>query len=226
MGSLLPAELEQNASVRDGEFGWEIARFPAALTTAEHLGLACLGGQFQFRFDDAIYEMYWLRADPAERFLDEPWDGYVRRSCAEVAEGFSRLVGTTDFAAIVQELPSDLRGRVMRAGFDFRRALVFVAYFVSEQELVSLLLCAPQHGFESQDDLPYVCLEICFQGPAVYGCNAGYDSRQCRSQRCNGCKDAINHWWPFLTLYVRARGRWARLVAAGTTCARWVNVAR
>ncbi len=138
MGSSLPAELAQSASARDGEFGWEIACFPAALTTAERLGLACLGGQFQFRFDDAIYEMYWLSADPAERFFDEPWDGYVHRSCAEVAEGFSRLAGTTDFAAIVQELPSDLRDRVVGMGFDFRRALVFVAYFVTEQELVSL----------------------------------------------------------------------------------------
>jgi hypothetical protein len=56
----LPAELAAGASVRGEEYGWEIACFPAALATAERLELACLGGQFQFRFDDAVYEMYWL----------------------------------------------------------------------------------------------------------------------------------------------------------------------
>jgi len=138
MGHPLPAELGQGASVRGEEYGWEVARFPAALITAERLGLACLGGQFQFRFDDATYEMYWLSADPAERFAGELWEDYVHRSCGEVAKGFDRLVGTTDFSRILRELPSDLHDKVMSAAFDFTRALIFVAYFVTEQEFVAL----------------------------------------------------------------------------------------
>ena len=70
----LPAELAAGASVRGEEYGWEIACFPAALATAERLELACLGGQFQFRFDDAVYEMYWLSADPTERLAGEGMD--------------------------------------------------------------------------------------------------------------------------------------------------------
>jgi hypothetical protein len=138
MGCALPAELEEGASLQGDEYGWEIARFPTVLVTAERLGLACLGGQFQFRFDDTTYEMYWLSADPAERLADEKWAGYVHRSCSEVAEGFGRLVTTTNFARIAQELPSDLHDRATAAGFDFTHALVFVAYFVTEQEFVSL----------------------------------------------------------------------------------------
>jgi hypothetical protein len=134
----LPAELVQGVSVRDGEYGWEVAQFPAALKIAERTGRACLGGQFQFRFDEGIYEMYWLSADPAERFAGEQWEDYVHRSCTEVAMGFDRLVGTTDFSRIVRELPSDLRDKVPSAELDFTRALVFVAYFVTEQEFVAL----------------------------------------------------------------------------------------
>ena len=138
MDCLLPAELTQGASLRGEEYGWGIRRFPAALVTAERLGLACLGGQFQFRFDDATYEMYWLSADPGERLAGEIWADYVHRSCSEVAKGFDRLVGATDFPTIIRELPSDLHDKVMAPEFDVTRVLVFVAYFVTEQEFVSL----------------------------------------------------------------------------------------
>jgi len=81
--------------------------------------------------------MYWLSADPAERFAGEQWEDYVHRSCGEVAKEFDRLVGTTDFSRILGELPPDLREKVSSAEFDFTRALVFVAYFVTEQEHVA-----------------------------------------------------------------------------------------
>ena len=138
MGDPLPAELVQDASLCGEEYGWEVARFPAALIMAERSGRACLGGQFQFRFDEGIYEMYWLSADPADRFAGEQWEDYVHRSCGEVAKGFDRLVDTTDFSRILRELPSDLQDKVASAEFDFTRALVFVAYFVTEQEFVGL----------------------------------------------------------------------------------------
>ena len=89
----LPAELVQDASLCGEEYGWEVARFPAALTVAERCGRACLGGQFQFRFDEGIYEMYWLSADPAERLAGEQWEEYVHRSCTEVAREFESRSG-------------------------------------------------------------------------------------------------------------------------------------
>jgi len=41
MGDPLPAELVQGVSVRNGEYGWEVARFLAVLTIAERSGRAC-----------------------------------------------------------------------------------------------------------------------------------------------------------------------------------------
>ena len=138
MDASLPAELAAGASVRGEEYGWHIAQFPAALATAERLGLACLGGQFQFRFDDATYEMYWLNADSTERVAGEAWADYVHRSCNEVANEFNRLVGTVDFSAIIRELPSDLRDKVIAPELELPRVLVFVAYFVTVQEFIEL----------------------------------------------------------------------------------------
>jgi hypothetical protein len=84
--------------------------------------------------------MYWLSADSAERLAGEQWEDYVHRSCAEVAKEFDRVVGTTDFSRILRELPADLREKGTAAEFDFTRALVFVAYFVTEQDFVALSL--------------------------------------------------------------------------------------
>jgi hypothetical protein len=79
-----------------------------------------------------------VSADPTERLTGEIWADYVHRSCSEVAKGFDRLVGATDFPTIIRELPSDLHDKVMAPEFDVTRVLVFVAYFVTEQEFGSL----------------------------------------------------------------------------------------
>jgi hypothetical protein len=87
----LPPEIAAGASLQDQEYGWNIQSFPAALSTAERLGFACLGGQFQFRFDGTIFEMYWLDADAAAALPEEPWLDYVHRSCSEVAKPSTSL---------------------------------------------------------------------------------------------------------------------------------------
>ncbi len=138
MAYSLPTEIAEGSSVRGEEHGWRLERFPAALIAAERMGLACLGGQLQLRFDDSIYEMCWLSADPTERGAGEVWVDYVHRSCSEVAKEFDHLVRTTDFSAIARDLPSDLHEKIMATGFDLIQVLIFVAYFVTEQEFVRL----------------------------------------------------------------------------------------
>lgn len=122
--------------VRGEEYGWTVESFPAALRAAERLDIACLGGQFQFRVGDAVYEPYWVCADSSDRRPGEGWSYYVHRSCGEVSEAFEGLVRTTDFRAVARGWP-ELRGTA-DAGLDVTRTLVFVAYFVTEQEYDSL----------------------------------------------------------------------------------------
>ena len=122
----LPSDVLEGATLRGNEYGWSVASFPVALARAETHGYACLGGQFQFRLDDATCEMYWLSADSRERLPGESWPEYSRRSCSEVKANFHRLISRTDFSkeALGWNLPPALTG-----------SLVFVAYFVKESDL-------------------------------------------------------------------------------------------
>jgi len=128
----LPAELVKNASVSGNEYAWPPAAFPEAALRAELLGFACLGGQFQFRAQIGTCEMYWLNADSTGRLMTEEWPAYCARSRAEVLERFRQIVDQTDFTREATNWPV-LMGEAER-GLDVLSTLVFVAYFVSEQE--------------------------------------------------------------------------------------------
>jgi hypothetical protein len=129
----LPEAVAAGATVEGNEYGWTVATFRAALTAAEQLGLACLGGQFQFRTEGGIYEAYWLSADSSDRVQGEPWPSFARRSCAEVGREFMALVEKTDFAAVAAGWTG-----LREAAVDIVSTLVFVAYFVTEEEFLSL----------------------------------------------------------------------------------------
>jgi hypothetical protein len=133
MSGQLPSEMVFGATLRGKEYGWTLNSFPVALAAADRLKLACLGGQFQFRVGDAVYEPYWISADSSERRSGETWADYVHRSCGEVAESFQQALRTTDFGAVARQWP-DLGAKAE----DVLNTLVFVAYFVTEQEHYSL----------------------------------------------------------------------------------------
>jgi hypothetical protein len=135
----LPSNLTKEASLRGNEYAWPLEAFPAVLVQAKSLGLACLGGQFQFRTPDSICEMYWLNADSADRSSNEAWDSYVSRSCSEVLSAFTALASSTNFAAEASRWPGvpELSG----VGATPERYLCFVAYFVEQSP-------APNNSFK------------------------------------------------------------------------------
>ena len=106
--------------------------FPDALAAAERLAFACLGGQVQFRFENSIFEAYWLNADSSDRLPEEDWQKYVRRSCREVSEAFESIVQCVDLRQTANEWPS--LKLLVDSGVDLQSATVFVAYFVTEPE--------------------------------------------------------------------------------------------
>jgi hypothetical protein len=106
---------------------------------AETKGYACLGGQFQFRLDDCgTCEMYWLAADSEKRTNGESWFAYSHRSCLEVLKRFQQLASSTDFGNEASNWPS--------VQIDPTECLVFVAYFVTEDELAELEKNVPLPG--------------------------------------------------------------------------------
>jgi hypothetical protein len=120
---LLPIEIVKQASLRGNEYGWPISAFPQALTQARSMGIACIGGQFQFRLPESTCEMYWLNADASDRLPDEAWSDYSNRSCSELLSKFEELVYKTDFV-------KEAAGWKLHA--NALETLVFVAYFESE----------------------------------------------------------------------------------------------
>jgi hypothetical protein len=131
MDFILPLDISQGAMPRGNEYGWSVSSFPDALARAEAHGFACLGGQFQFRLEEATCEMYWLEATSKERVQRESWVEYCHRSCSEVLSGFRCLVSATDFVKEASSWPS--------VQIDPTKSLVFVAYFVTESDLATTL---------------------------------------------------------------------------------------
>jgi hypothetical protein len=126
----LPPQIAEGAHLEGSEYGWRASLFPTALANAQALGYACIGGQFQFRLDSGICEMYWLSADSDPRREAESWLNYCGRSCSEVEAGFQKLISETDFRKQAQEWPPVKEA--MAHGLDPLEKLVFVAYFVDE----------------------------------------------------------------------------------------------
>lgn len=51
----LPPEIAKGAQLAGNELGWGVTSFPDALTNAETLAYACIGGQFQFRLETLAF---------------------------------------------------------------------------------------------------------------------------------------------------------------------------
>ena len=120
------------ALLEGNETAWKVRDVPIVLELARNHMLACLGGQFQFRFDNGICEMYWLNADSAARKQSESWEQYVNRSINEVLTRFESLLGQTDFDVEVRNWKFLNSKRLQNV--ELTEHLFFVAYFVSEDE--------------------------------------------------------------------------------------------
>lgn len=120
------------AAIHSGqELGWRVEQFPDVLKKAAAENLACIGGQFQWKFADGTCEAYWLNADPSPRESDESWLEFVARCEQQVLEGFSRLVSTIDFDVEADRF--EFLKLKKRQGVSIANHLIFVAYFSNEE---------------------------------------------------------------------------------------------
>ena len=126
----LPSSVLSKASLSGNEYAWPLSEVEEAISAAEKVSLANLGGQPQFRFPGGTCELYWLQADSTDRREGESWPDYVRRSTNEVRAAFRKLVAETDFEAEAQHF-SFLTERLDR-GENIMPHLCFVLYFAEE----------------------------------------------------------------------------------------------
>ena len=93
---LLPSPILAKAARYGQELGWRREDLPSVLAAAEAQGIAVLGGQVQFLFEDGTCELYWQNYDATGRREGEPWPAFVVRSHEEVRVALSRLPETEE----------------------------------------------------------------------------------------------------------------------------------
>lgn len=128
----LPDDMLAIANRETYEEAWRIADFPTVLERATAHGLACIGGNFQFRGPIGIAEIYWLNADAEDRKSGETWSDYLTRANSQVLASFTELVKTTDFHAEARRWEHIRKALAAGAISDPTEHLWFVAYFESE----------------------------------------------------------------------------------------------
>jgi hypothetical protein len=137
----LPEQLIDGAILRDKEYAWELSTFPIALRNAPELGYACLGGQFWFLSrTGSLYEPFWLEANSTDRATGEPWLEYAQRSCTEVLAGFNALLENANYVEEAKKFGTFSNSLSMDE-FKAEFRVLFNAYFVTEEDLFSLLGC-------------------------------------------------------------------------------------
>ena len=135
---LLPENLRHRAVKSGNEWGWRLDDVPLVAKACEKLGFAILRGQAQFYLPDGTCEMYWLKADPAEKKPNESWKEYSKRSCSEFLQFFEALVERTDFEKEGTESFRFLKEK-KAAGVNIKNYLCFIIYPISEINYSQLL---------------------------------------------------------------------------------------
>jgi hypothetical protein len=128
----LPQPILGKAMLQCREYAWPLEAVEEAVTAAREAGLACLGGQVQFRVPEGTCELYWLAADSDPRRPGEPWPAFVDRSAAEVLARFRDLRSNTDF--VKEAAAFDILEQMQARGVDLSPFLCFVLYFVDERD--------------------------------------------------------------------------------------------
>ena len=126
----LPPAVLAKASLSGQEYAWPVSAVAEAVDAARACGLANLGGQAQFRFPDAVCEMYWHSMDVSDRRPGESWQEYTTRSAAEVRDSFETIVRSVNFDAEIERWLF-LHERAS-AGVPVMEHLCFVLYFTEE----------------------------------------------------------------------------------------------
>ena len=95
----LPPDILAKAVKSGSEFGWHLKDIPSVIAAAQKIHLATIGGQVQYIFSDATYEVYWVCIDTESRKPDEHFTTYVNRTASEFLHLFKQEVLDIDVLA-------------------------------------------------------------------------------------------------------------------------------
>ena len=87
----LPKYILEKAIKSNNEFGWRENDVVEVINIAVENGLAILGGQVQFVFEDGTCELYWLNYNSNDKLNNENWSEYSRRTANECVQKLGKI---------------------------------------------------------------------------------------------------------------------------------------
>lgn len=123
----LPEKLRENGRLRGNEWAWPVCDIPAVIEAARLAGLVSIGGQLQFRFPEAICELYWIEVDTFP-FVSSAlsWRERVEQTAAVALTQFRALQKDCDFVGEGQSSFGQHLNSYKASGGDPRDAMCFV----------------------------------------------------------------------------------------------------
>ena len=130
--SKLPKNILEKAVKNGKEYGWKETDLIEVINTAVENRLAIIGGQVQFAFEDGTCELYWLNYDSNNRFKNEDWLEYAKRTAKECIEKLQKIVSRNIELEALENF--DFLKEKKAKGIDINDNLIFILYFEEESE--------------------------------------------------------------------------------------------
>ena len=126
----LPKHILEKAIKSGNKYGWKVVDVIDAINSAVESGLAIIGGQIQFVFEDGICELYWLSYDSSKRFKNEDWQEYSKRTANDSIEKLKKIVSRNIELEAVENF--DFLKDKKSNGIEIYKNMICILYFEEE----------------------------------------------------------------------------------------------
>ena len=126
----LPKHILEKAIKSGNKYGWKEVDVIDAINSAVESGLAIIGGQIQFVFEDGICELYWLSYDSSKRFKNEDWQEYSKRTANDSIEKLKKIVSRNIELEAVENF--DFLKDKKSNGIEIYKNMICILYFEEE----------------------------------------------------------------------------------------------
>ena len=126
----LPKYILEKAIKSNNEFGWRENDVVEVINTAVENGLAILGGQVQFVFEDGTCELYWLNYNSNDKLNNENWSEYSRRTANECVQKLGKIASRNIESEAIEFF--DFLKNKKNNGKEIYQNMIFILYFAEK----------------------------------------------------------------------------------------------
>ena len=126
----LPKYILEKAIKSNNEFGWRENDVVEVINIAVENGLAILGGQVQFVFEDGTCELYWLNYNSNDKLNNENWSEYSRRTANECVQKLGKIASRNIESEAIEFF--DFLKNKKNNGKEIYQNMIFILYFAEK----------------------------------------------------------------------------------------------